>query len=241
MNEHIFYTEHVPGGSSWSARLHRGLGLRITDPTGDANAALCLWSARDSFERLNLPDTLKSQRLAHLAAPCTLQSDMGHVLASLVEDSCGWHDILGGLGDREHAVAKYGDGITYQKVRNGRLTCARDHFLTELGKYGLGERDLTAVINLFSRVAVKDDGTLAWESHPQSGRSVTLRFEMDTLAVLSATPHPLDPGTAWLPRDLELEIIQMAAPGPDDAVRLASPESGRALELTERLHLGVTA
>lgn len=235
--ETLLYTEHLQGGASWSARLRRGQGLRVVDASGHGNAVLGLWRADDPLERFNLPDTLKSQHVARVAAPCTLQSDMGHVLASVVSDSCGWHDVLCGLSDARRVEAKYGT-TTYQDKRNARTTNARDHFLVELGKYGLGERDLVAPINLFSKVVVSDDGSLSWVAAGTIGQFLTLRFEMDVLVVLSATPHPLDPAAEWSPSDLRLEILSLSPVCPDDPCRLGCPENGRAFELTERLFAG---
>ena len=49
-------------------------------------------------------------------------------------------------------------------------------------------------VNLFSRVEVADDGALRWMPGVSSpGAWVDLRAEQDVLAVLSATPHVLDP------------------------------------------------
>jgi len=43
--------------------------------------------------------------------------------------------------------------------------------LNELGKYGLGKRDLNANINFFSRVTVHDSGALHFEAeHWRCGR-----------------------------------------------------------------------
>jgi hypothetical protein len=235
--ETILYSEHLPGGASWSARLRRGQGLRIADASGKGNAALGLWRADAPLERFNLPDTLKSQHIARVAAPCTLQSDMGHVLASAIRDTCGWHDVLCGLSDANLVAAKY-CRTTYQERRNARTTNARDHFLVELGKHGLGERDLVAPINLFSKVAVSDDGSLSWIAAGKVGQFLTLRFEMEVLVVLSATPHPFDPGTDWNPSDLELDILSVSPVCPDDPCRVSCPENARAFELTERLFAG---
>lgn len=233
----LLYTERIPGGSSWSGRLRRGQGIRIRDLSGSGNAVFCLWNAHDPFERLNIPDSLKSQRIARFAAPCTFQSDMGRALASMIEDTCGWHDALGGLADHARSVAKFGES-SYQDVRNARVTNARDHFLVELGKYGLGERDIPSVVNLFSRVSVGSEGAITWDPRPQPGRSATLRFEMDVLVVLSATPHPLDPSTTWAPGDLEMDVLCVQPPSDDDAVRNFCPENARALELSARLFPG---
>lgn len=232
----LLYSETLPGSASWSARLRRGQGLRLVDASGTANVALTLLRADDPTERLNLPDTLKSQHIARLTYPYVLQSDMGHVLASVTEDTSGWHDVLCGLSDAALVEAKYGDA-TYQTARNARHTNAREHVLVELGKYGLSERDLPSAVNLFSRVSVKEGGALAWEPQGKPGQSVTLRFEMDVLVVVSATPHPLDPSTVWAPQGVELEILRCSPPRADDPSRTVRPENGRAFTLTERLSL----
>lgn len=232
----ILYTENVPGGASWSARLRRGQGLRLRDALGGANASMQILRSDDPTERYNMPDTLKCQHIARLAAPCALYSDMGHVLASLVEDSTGWHDTVTGCGDAATTLAKYGPG-TYQALRNGRHTNARDHFLVELGKYGLGERDLGTSVNWFTSIAVAEDGRLTWAPRGGAGRFATLRFEMDVLVAVSATPHPMDPAEEWDPRPVELEVLRFDPPGPQDPVRLSCPQNGRGFTLTERLYL----
>jgi len=232
----LLYSETLPGGASWSARLRRSQGLRLVDASGTANVALTLLRADDPTERLNLPDTLKSQHIARLTYPYVLQSDMGHVLASVTEDTSGWHDVLCGLSDAALVEAKYGEA-TYQAARNARHTNAREHVLVELGKYGLSERDLPSAVNLFSRVSVKEGGALAWEPQGKPGQSVTLRFEMDVLIVVSATPHPLDPSTTWAPQGVELEVLRCSPPRADDPSRTVRPENDRAFTLTERLYL----
>lgn len=232
----LLYSETLPGGTSWSGRLRRHQGLRLVDASGTANVALTLLRADDPTERLNLPDTLKSQHIARLTYPYVLQSDMGHVLASVTEDTSGWHDVLCGLSDAPLVAAKYGES-TYQTARNARHTNAREHVLVELGKYGLSERDLPSAVNLFSRVSVREDGSLTWEPQGKPGQSVTLRFEMDVLVVVSATPHPLDPSTEWAPQGVELEILRCSPPRADDPSRTVRPENDRAFTLTERLYL----
>ncbi len=55
-------------------------------------------------------------------------------------------------------------------------------------------------MNFFVRVGVDEDGALGWVAgNSRPGAAVELRFEMDTLVVLSNTPHPLDPATTLRP------------------------------------------
>lgn len=234
MDAELLYTESLPGGASWSGILKRGRGLRIRDTSGTANVSALFLRADAPTERYNMPDTLKAQHIARLAAPCALYSDMGHVLASLVEDSTGWHDTVTGYSSAASCEAKFGRA-SYQQARNSRITNARDHFLVELGKYGLGERDLPSCANFFTTVSVSDEGDLSWAPRGGAGRHVALRFEMDVLVVLSATPHPMDPVATWNPGGVELEILRFPAPGPDDPVRNSCEQNGRGFLLTERI------
>ena len=57
---------------------------------------------------------------------------------------------------------------------------------------------------------------------------------MDTLVVLSNTPHPLDPATALRSRRrVELAISDGPPAAADDRCRLSRPENGRGFALTE--------
>ena len=230
------YTEELPGGASWSAVLRRGQGLRLVDATGRANVTATFLRADAPSERYNMPDTLKAQFIARLTAPYVLYSDMGHVIASIVEDSVGWHDAFSGPSDAASVASRFGEG-TYQELRNGRHTNARDHLLVEIAKYGLGERDLPSVVNFFSRVSVAQDGAFSWMPQGNPGQFLTLRFEMDVLVALSATPHPLDPVATWDPSGVKLEILRFAPPAFEDASRQCCPYNVRGFELTERLFL----
>ena len=124
---------------------------------------------------------------------------MGRVLCSIVDDTCGWHDTdLAAAATRAASRARFGDG-RYQELRNDFHRNARDNFLVELGKHGLGKRDLVANVNFFVQGrASTTTGALRLRAGQQRapGAHVELRFEMDTLVVLSNTPHPLDPGAA---------------------------------------------
>jgi len=180
--------ESLRGGSAWSRRLRRGQLLRLTDPTGRAAVAGLFFNADNPIERYNMPDTLKAQYTAFLTAGRVLYSDMGRILASIVDDSAGWHDTISGFGDAAGTRARFGEG-GYQEKRNDFYRNTRDNFLVELGKHGLGKRDLGVAVNFFVKIRVGNDGALSWVAErPRTGRSVALRFEMNTLVVLSNTP-----------------------------------------------------
>jgi uncharacterized protein len=232
-DERIVLRESLHGGRAWSRRMRRHEVLRIVDVSGEACVSALFYNAKDPLERYNMADTLKAQYTAFLTRGRVLFSDMGRVLCSIIGDTCGWHDTMSGCGDAETSRGKFGEG-DYQKLRNDFHRNARDNFLVELAKHGLGKRDIVANVNFFVRVAADDEGNVAWRGdNSHLGASVDLRFEMDTLAVLSNTPHPLDPKPRYAPPRVELAVWRVEPPGPRDECRCSRPENGRGFILTE--------
>ena len=92
----IRFEEVVPAGANWSHVLKRGTTLRITDTEGGTNVSALFYNFELLCERLNLPDTLKCQHIARLTTGGCLYSDMGRILVSITEDTCGRHAPLGG-------------------------------------------------------------------------------------------------------------------------------------------------
>ena len=225
--------ETLRGGQAWSRRLSRHQRLRLADVEGRACVSALFYNALDPVERYNMPDTLKAQFTTFLTTGRVLYSDMGRILCSIVADDCGWHDTISGIGGADAARARFGDG-PYQTLRNDFHRNGRDNLLVELGKHGLGKRDVVSNVNFFARIAVDDGGALAWiPANSRAGASVELRFEMDTLVVLSNTPHPMDPATRYQPPRVELTISDGPPAAADDRCRLSRPENGRGFELTE--------
>ena len=233
----VRFTEYVPPGANWSHVLKRGTTLRITDIEGGANVSALFYNFELTGERLNVPDLLKCQHIARLTRGNCLYSDMGRVLVSITEDTCGWHDPLAGCSNARGVAARYGVR-TYQEARNDWYRNAHDGFLTELGKYNLGERDLAMNVNFFNKVTVDDAGALVF--HPGNSRAgafVDLRSEMNTLVILNTCVHPLDPSPTYAPKPAQLTVWTSPPPGPDDFCRTSRPENERGFILTERYFL----
>jgi uncharacterized protein len=225
--------EPLRGGQMWSRVLKRGQVLRVTDVEGGGSVAALLFNADRPLERYNMPDTLKAQHIARITAGNALYSDMGRVLCSVIADTCGWHDTITGLSSAASSVAKYGSG-DYQALRNDWHRNSRDNLLVELGKYGLGKRDFGPNLNLFVKVGVDAEGKLSWVSgNSKPGSFIELRSEMNTLVVLSNTPHPLDPATAYRAKPVQLGVRLAGPVATDDLCRVSCPENQRGFALTE--------
>ena len=234
--ELVLWQENVPAGAHWSGVLRRGVTLRITDVNGGANAAMLLYNWENPVERYNMADTLKGQHTAFLTAGNVCYSDMGRVMCSVTQDTCGWHDTICGVSNAADVRARYGEA-DYQAYQNDYYRNGFDSLVNELGKYGLGKRDLVSTLNLFSKVTVDDNGGMQYvPGNSDAGAFVDLRFEMDTLVVLSTCQHPLDPAEAYQPRPVDLVAWKSAPVGKDDLCRRHCPENERAFINTERLY-----
>jgi urea carboxylase-associated protein 2 len=230
----LLLSEALRDGQMWSRILKRGERLRITDPVGGAAVAALFYNADHPLERYNMPDTLKAQHIARLTTGNVLYSDMGRVLCAVVADTCGWHDTITGHSTAAQSLRKYGAG-TYQKLRNDFHRNTRDNFLVELGKYGLGKRDLGPNVNFFVKVASDDDGNLAWvPGNSKPGDYVELEAGLNTIVILSVTPHPLDPSPKYAPKPVEVGVFARGARTLTDACRNSCAENQRGFELTDR-------
>ncbi|NQX70899.1 urea carboxylase-associated family protein [Paenibacillus alba] len=230
------WNKTVGPGGKWSGAIGRGKLIRFTALEAGANVSLQLFHAKDLTERYNMPDTLKAQYTAHLTKGNVLMSDNGRALASVVEDSIGWHDPLSGYTSREATDAKYG-ATNYQELRNDWLRSGQENFAVELVRNGLSMRDMMPVVNLFSKVFCDEQGNMHFsQDHCPAGAVVTLRTELDTLLLVSNTPNPLDPRTIYPSVPVQIEVLMAEPVNEDDYCVNYRSENRRAFENTWEYH-----
>ena len=223
----ILHREVIPGGWYWATRVARGQVLRLLNPQATTGVSVMIWNADDTSERYNAGDTVKVQWTAELRKGRVLFSDMGRVLASITEDTCGRHDTLVGGSTSKSNLEKYGDA----SLRN-----SRDNLMLAAGKYGLSRRDLAPCISFFAPVSTDAEGRFGWnEGVLQSGDFVDLRAEMNLLVAVSNCPHPLAPAASYAPSDISAIVWQAAPAQTDDLCRNLSAEASRGFENTDPL------
>ena len=232
------YTTEITPGGHWSLRLRRGALMRLTDIEGGANAGMLFYNPENLLERYNAPDTLKCQHTFRLTRGNCLYSDMGRIFASIVGDTLGWHDTVCGNSHAEQVARRWG-ARNYQQDRNDWHQNGHDAFLVELAKYGLGRADMAANINWFSKVSTDHRGKLSLAGdHSPAGSSVTLRFEMDTLVLLHACPHPLNDAPGYPRKPVRVELGKAPPVGDDDYCRNFRPENRRGFDNNALYYLG---
>ncbi|MBU0944134.1 MAG: urea carboxylase-associated family protein [Proteobacteria bacterium] len=233
----ILFEKVIAGGWNWSHIIKRGTAVRLTDLEGGANVSALFYNGTNFSERYNMGDTLKIQHISYLAKGCCIYSDMGRILMSITDESCGWHDVICGVSDAGLIERRFGKK-SYQQFKNSFYRNGYDSLLVELGKHGLGRRDFTETVNFFSKVAVDEDGNLSFaENASRPGDYVELRAEMDTLLVLDSGMHPLHPSKSYLEKPVQITISTCAPALPDDLCRSFCPENERGFINTEQYHL----
>lgn len=235
----LLYEDDLPGNSHWSLRLAAGTTLKLTDLKGGANLGMLFYNPHNLLERYNAPDTLKCQHTFKLTRGHCLYSDMGRIFCSIIQDDTGWIDTISGTSNK--AMVKKRWGVRdYQHERNEWKQNGYDSFLVEIAKYGLGHRDFAANLNLFSKVATAEDGSLIYDnSHSNEGNSIALRFEMDTLVIMHTCPHPLNMAKEYPHIGIHYQVMKADPVKQDDICLNSCPENGRGFENTRRYRLGL--
>ena len=177
----------------WSHVLRKGQTLRIVDLHGQQAVDTLFYCADDFAERYSAQDTLREQGSAYVVAGTRLLSNEGRVMARVVANTGGAHDTSAGACSCESNTVRFGQHVRYQHA-------CRENFVLEVGKYGMGKRDIPPNVNFFMNVPVEPGGNLAivdGESKP--GDYVELVAEMDILCVISNCPQINNPCNGFHP------------------------------------------
>jgi urea carboxylase-associated protein 1 len=123
-------------------------------------------------------------------------------MATIVADTCGRHDTVGG------ACAAESNQVRYAIEKRPMHNC-RDSFLSAFSKSGraLSKRDIGANINFFMNVPVTADGALTFaDGISGSGKYVELRAERDILVLVSNCPQLNNPCNGWNPTPVRMLV-----------------------------------
>ena len=196
----------VPPGEGWAEVVRQGQILRIVDEAGKQGVDFLCYHAAHPEERYHAANTMKMARTIRLTTGHVLYSDVARAMFTIVADTCGRHDTIGGCCSAPSNLLMYG-------VKD--VPGCRETFLRVLGRHGLGRRDIVANVNFFSNVPVAADGQLAdtvfVDGLSKAGDFVDLRAEMDALAVISNCPQVNNPCAGLNPTPIRVVIWEPAA------------------------------
>jgi urea carboxylase-associated protein 1 len=192
----------LPAGQGWTHALAPGEIFRIVDLEGNQAVDTLFFNARDVDERYSATETIRAQGNIYLSTGTRLLSSEGRALLTIVADTCGRHDTLGGACSAESNQVRY--ALEKKYMHN-----CRDSFLLALARHGhgMGKRDLPNNINFFMNVPVTPAGELTFADGVSGpGRYVELRAEMDVLVLISNCPQLNNPCNAYNPTPVRLLV-----------------------------------
>lgn len=226
--QNVLFDEVLPGGGRWSKIIRKGQVLRIVNTEATSGLSALFYNVHERTERYNAADTVKIQYNAYLSEGKSLYSDMGRILMSIITDSCETHDTVCGYTMAADIEKRCGIG-NYQSKRNCYYKNDFDNFLVELGKYGMGRRDIMPCLNLFADAKIGGSGELIYrEDTISAGSFIELRAEMDVLVILSNTVHVLSDSESYDVKPVSLCIYQGEETAADDKCVIDSERSERA-------------
>lgn len=225
----LLYTKRLLPGEKWSEYVGAGKYVRIVAKEENCNLVMGAYHGEHPEEKYNMPDSLKAQHTFFLSKDNLLMSDNGKMLLSVMRDTFGWHDTVCGHTTKTKISEKFGES-TYQLERNERQRNSYDNFSIELFRRGMDRRDLSSVVNLFSKVVSDDDGKLSYIPEKTLDKEVVLRADSSVLLILSNTPHPLDSASEYPRGEFQLEIYEGWSADLLDPVVTACAENTRAFE-----------
>ena len=186
--------------------VEKGQTLRILDLEGNQAADTLFYNAEDPAERYSAVDTMREQGNIYLTAGTVLMSTEGNPMLTIVADTCGRHDTLGG------ACATESNTVRYALEKKCMHAC-RDSWLLAMAESevalskDMNKRDLTSNINFFMNVPVTPKGELTFaDGISEAGKYVEMRAQMNVIALISNCPQLNNPCNAYNPTPVKVLI-----------------------------------
>ncbi len=194
----------VAAGEPFVLEIQRGQTLRMVDLEGNQAIDALFFNRHDTAEHYSATGTMLRQGGIYLSTGSVLISSDGRPMLSIVADTCGRHDTLGGACSCESNTVRYA-------LQKKYMHSCRDNFLTALQLADIGiditKRDLFPNINFLMNVPVTPAGGLKFEDGVSApGKYVELRAEMAVWMLVSNCPQLNNPCNGYNPTAVEFIV-----------------------------------
>ncbi len=199
--ENAFFHHVIPAGEPYLFEVKAGQTFRLLDSEGNQAVDTLFYSASNPRERYDAQRTMRNQNKVYLTTGTTLYSNIGNPLATIVADTCGRHDTLGGACAQESNTVRYSLDKRYMHSCRDNFMCACLHD----GR--LNKRDIGANINFFMNVPVTQEGGLTFaDGISAPGKYVELKAHQDLIVLISNCPQLNNPCNGWNPTQAEVFV-----------------------------------
>jgi uncharacterized protein len=192
----------IGAGDGYMLALKKGQVLRIVDVEGNQAADSMFFDADNPQDHYSATATIAGQGNIYLSTGTVLRTESGKPLLTIVADTCGQHDTLGGSCSAQSNTIRYSRDIQY-------MHNCRDSFMLQLTRFkgDYEKRDLAPNINFFMNVPVTRDGELEFvDGVSGPGCYVELRADRNSTYLLSNCPQLNNPCNAYNPTPVQLLI-----------------------------------
>lgn len=194
--------ETILAGNGWMHELLTGQVLRIVDLGGNQALDTLFYDAENPEDHYSAVATIAGQKNIYLTTGTTLRAETGKGLLTIVADTCGRHDTLGG------ACSAQSNTVRYAHDKLSMHNC-RDIFMLQLSKQGgsYTKRDLAPNINFFMNVPVTPEGGLEFADGVSGpGCYVEMQALCPTMVLISNCPQLNNPCNDYNPTPAQVLI-----------------------------------
>jgi len=188
----------LPAREHWSGVVEDGRVMRIVDLEGEQGVDFLVYAAADHRDRYAAADTMKINGRIFIDKGTVLYSINCNPLMTVIDDTCGSHDTIGGCCSDAINRTRYD--------APGQRNC-RDNFLAELHEWGMDERDIVPPVNFFAYVPIGPSGEIDFKPPiSKPGDYVDLRAERDVLVLISNCPQINNPAAGFNPTPIGITV-----------------------------------
>lgn len=200
--EDAVYDKTVLAGDGFLYKLKKGQVFRIVDVEGNQAADTLFFDSDNVSDHYSAVATIVKQKNIYLSTGTILRAESGKELLTIVADTCGKHDTLGGSCSAQSNTVRY----AHEKLD---MHNCRDIYMNELSKTD-GEyekRDLAPNINFFMNVPVTLEGGLEFADGVSApGYYVEMKAECNVTVLISNCPQLNNPCNDYNPTPIRILI-----------------------------------
>jgi uncharacterized protein YcgI (DUF1989 family) len=160
--------------SGTALELRRGQTLTIVDPTGGQVSDFFCFAATDHGEWFSAGRTIDYKNSLYVGSGDLLYSNRSRVMATIVTDTCGVHDMT------LTPCSQQTFDILYPEFGGAAHPSCLANLAGGLARFGIGPDQISTTLNIFMDVWTGLDGELHIDPPPsRAGDQVTIRAEID--------------------------------------------------------------
>ena len=179
----------LPPGKELGLTVKKGQVIRVIDLEGQQVVDFVCFNAHDKAEKLLIGGTIIRNKSVFIKKGHSLYSQYVNKMFTIIEDTCGVHDLLLGFCSPEVYEKTYGV--------KGHTSCA-DNFVMALAPYEIKREDIPMNLNIFMNCPIDDEGGYKIDfSKSRRGDFIDLSADMECIVAISNCPMDLSPESGY--------------------------------------------